>query len=215
MRRVCFLLLILIGSTVMAIGIKFYISNLSAYASVYSSSVKIDVGYPYSSIKLGKDSYIKLEFRESTPLMVTQGMWEIWKNNIFSIGIGAKANFGTLTNAFDNSKVQEFGRGYILANLDIGQKGVQACFLYSRFVLSMDKGLKTNSFFFLPPNYIGEAANAFSVYFRYGKNFSRKATMTLNSGLQIRMSDEGILSPPVFEIGFSISTTLENLKKSF
>ncbi len=217
MRRLSILLILFLSTftVVFALKVNFYVSNMQVYLALTSTPLKIKVGYPYTSAEVGRKSYVRLEIREATPVIVGEGMWNVWKSDGFFVEIGGKAKVGELRNAFNNSKIKEIGRVYLSLSTCFENEGFQASLLYSRFILSTDKGITTNAFFFLPANYLGEMPNTIDLKLRYSHPISKKVGLSASFETRFQVSDGGILSPPTFEVGISISTTLGNLKDNF
>ncbi len=198
-----------------AAGITFYLSNFETSVNVNSSILTLNVGYPYSSLRIGENYYAQLMFRESTPVFYMKMGLKVWKNAFFSLSLGAKTKIGKISYPLCTQKISEVGRNYIWAEMAIHEENLKASFSYSRFFSSIAKNLSKGIFFLSPPNSNGEEVNAVMMGTAYSFLLQKGFRLSLLANGTFYFSDAFIFKSPIFEFGISLSTDLKELQENF
>ncbi len=199
----------------MGIPIGFYLSNNQASFLITATPIILEVGYPRTSLTLGNSSYLKVNFQESTPVVSAEISARLFDNAFFSLSLGEHSDFGRLEKAINNGKIKEIVRNFALVNVGIRFFEMKGDLGYSRFYSSISKNISKNIFFLTPPNYSGEAPNAF--FFKLDRSFdiAKDYVFTLLFMGNICFSDSFVFSNPSFEVGISLFTTVEELQANF
>ena len=215
-KSIFFLISIFFFTVVSAFPLKFYISNVQAAIEVKAFSLALKAGYPYSSLTLGNDSYLKAEAKESTSTFYFEGGWGFFKAKNISLLLGAQMKMGVLENALSNDRIQEIGRGYAWFETNLFFKGTgefDTTLSYSRFLTSVEKNVSKDMVFLSPPNVKGEEANKLNVDISYVLDIGKGFSFGLVCNTSFPFSDAFIFSSPNLEIGIFLSTTTEELQK--
>jgi hypothetical protein len=206
---------IFLGSMILAVPITFYLSNSQVSVNLKPTFISLEVGYPYSSVKIGDDYYAELKFKESTPVIYVDAGITAWKNALISLSLGATVKAGKISDALNNDKISEIGRNYLWTKMNFSFGNVKADFSYSRFFSSIAKNISKDIFFLSPPNYNGEESNDAGMKFTYSFPLQQDFEVALTAKSILRFSDAFVFKDPLFEFGISLSTTLEDLQRSF
>ena len=209
------LALILVCVSVYAVPLTLYISNLESSLYIQAYSISLEVGYPFSSVTIGNSPRIEFKVDESTPLYYLKGEWRVWENDNTSLALGAKVKAGKVPGALSNDKIKEVGRNYLFSEISSSFSNVKTRLAYVRYFSSVDENVSKGILFLAPPNYISEVANRMNFSLTYSAKLDKTFEFALIFNGIFRFSDAFVFSPPTFEFGFSISTTVEELQKSF
>ncbi len=200
---------------VMGIPIGFYLSNNQASFSVTATPLTLEVGYPRTSLTFGNESYLKVNFQESTPVVSAEISACLFENDFLSFSLAERSEFGQLSGAILNEKIEEMGRNFAIMSVETQLLEAKCNLGYSRFYSSVNKNTSKDIFFFAPPNYNAENSNSFFLKIERPFVITKKYTLTLLFSGNICFSDSFVFSSPSFEVGASFSMTTEELQGNF
>ena len=199
----------------MGIPIDLSISNNEAFLGLTATPLRMEIGYPRSSVLLGNNTYIEITTDESTPLVSLKTSVNSINFKILSLSFGETSKFGQLEGRLDNGKILEIGRNFITANTELSFSRAVLKMEYSRFYSSFNYNSSKKMIFLAPPNYNGEEPNVLSMYASYSLNSYKDFKFTLFTHMKLHFSDAFVFENPSYAVGISISTTTENLQNTF
>lgn len=199
----------------MGIPVGFYLSNNQASFFVTTTPLTLEVGYPRTSLVFGSESYLKMDFQESTPTVSAEISACLFDDSFLSFSLAERSEFGQLSGAIQNEKIEEIGRNFAIMNVGIQFFEAKWNLGYYRFYSSVNKNVSKNIFFFAPPNYKGKSPNSFFLKIARSFVIVKNYHLTLLFNGNICFSDSFVFSNPSLEIGVSLFTTTEELQGSF
>ena len=207
--------LLIFSTIVMAFPISFLISNEEASLSLTATPMRVEIGYPMSSIFFKGKLNMEIVANESTSLVLARASVDLIKLETGFLTVGEMSKFGHLKGRINNGKILEIGRNFFTTGVDFSLFGTIFRLEYLRFYSSFNYNPSKNILFLAPPNYSGEAPNSLSLYVRYSLRSYKEFRFSLFVLMNTSFSDSLVFGTSTVEIGASISTTTENLQRVF